>query len=132
MFLLLAAGPLQAQTVFACAMMDAVMHDACCCDEHSAIEACVESNCDTTLEASGQPCCERSVEVTVDQDSRQAAPVGKLADVRSDADPPHALVSSLDALIPPQPALTPGVSKLSPAAASSGSAIWLTTQRLRI
>ena len=132
LLLLLAAGPLQAQSVFACAMMDALIHDVCCCDDHNVVEGCVETSCGTTLEAREEPCCERSVEVTADPDSRQAAPVGKRTHVGSDADPPHALVSSIDALIAPQARLTPGVSEPPPAAASSGSDIWLTTQRLRI
>jgi hypothetical protein len=113
-------------------MMDALIHDVCCCDDHNVVEGCVETSCGTTLEAREEPCCERSVEVTADPDSRQAAPVGKRTHVGSDADPPHALVSSIDALIAPQARLTPGVSEPPPAAASSGSDIWLTTQRLRI
>lgn len=132
LLLLLAIGPLQAQTIFACVMMDTVMHDPCCCDEHSAAEDHGESDRDVVLDSSAEPCCKRSVQVTIDQDARQDTPIRKSAEVRSDVDPPQALVSSIDALFPPHPLLTPSLFNRLPAAGHSGSDTWLITQRLRI
>lgn len=123
--LLLTVGPLQAQTVFACAMMDAVMHGHCCCDEHSDDE--------TVVETSEAACCERSVEVNPDhQDARHGTPAGKQTDVRADADPPPILLVGVDASESLRTTAHPDPLISSPAGAHSGSDTWLTTQRLRI
>jgi hypothetical protein len=131
LLLVLAVGPLQAQTVFACAMMDTVMHDECCCDDHKTDDDCAVSKCDS-LESSEVPCCERSVEVSVDQEAGQHAPLVKPPDIRSDVDPPPGLVTSFDALFPPQPFLAPRDFHFPTVAAQSGSDTYLVTQRLRI
>lgn len=132
LLLVLVVGPLQAQTVFACAMMDTVMHGECCCEDHEVNEDCLDSDGDATLEFSPGPCCERSVEVSIDEDARQDSPVVKPVEVRSDVDPPQAIITSSDALIPPQSVVAPGVFQPLPIAGQSGSRTYLITQRLRI
>lgn len=132
LLLLMAVGPLQAQTIFACAMMETVVQDPCCCNEHGAVEDDREPARDAVLGSGEDPCCERSVRIAVDQDAGQAAPVSKFAELCSDVDPPQPLVFSIDGFIPPQPNLKPGVSPLLPAPGHSGSDTWLITQRLRI
>jgi hypothetical protein len=128
---LLAIGPLQAQSVFACAMMETVVHHDCCCDGHTTGDHCTNSNCESTLESGDAPCCERAIEVGIDREAGQNTPV-KSAEVRSGLDPPQALISSFDALFPPHPRLTLGVFHYLPVAGQSGSETYLVTQRLRI
>lgn len=132
LLLLLAAGPLQAQTIYACAMMDAVVHDACCCEGPRAEDDCGSPGCDATLESGEDPCCERSVEVIVDQEAGQDALTVKPTEVRSDVDPPPAIPFSSDALFPPSPIRTPGLVHRLSGTGQSGSDTWLLTQRLRI
>jgi hypothetical protein len=131
LLLILAIGPLQAQSVFACAMMDTVVQD-CCCDDHKSDDYCKDSTCESTLQSGDAPCCERSIEVRVDAEAAQNVPLVKLTDVRSDADPPQVLVSSLDALFPPPPSLIHGNYRCLPVAGQSGPDTYLVTQRLRI
>jgi len=131
LLLILAIGPLQAQSVFACAMMETVVHHDCCCDGHTTGDHCTNSNCESTLEFGDAPCCERAIEVGIDQEAGQNTPV-KSAEVRSGLDPPQALISSFDALFPPYPRLTLGVFRYLPVAGQSGSETYLVTQRLRI
>lgn len=132
MLLLLAVGPLQAQTIYACAMMDTVVQDGCCCEAPEIEDDCANPDCNTTLESSENRCCERSVNVTVDQEAGQDTLTVKPAEVRSDVDPPQALVCSSDALCPRRPLPTQGVAGRLPDTGQSGSDTWLLTQRLRI
>lgn len=132
LLLLLAVGPLQAQTIYACAMMDMVVHDRCCCEAAKFEDDRANPDCNATLESSEKPCCERSVEVSVDQEAGQDTLTVKPAEVRSDVDPPQALVSSFDALFPPRPFPTRGVADRLPGTGQSGSDTYLLTQRLRI
>jgi hypothetical protein len=130
LLLLLAIGPLQAQAVFACAMMDTVVQDECCCEHHEVAEGCADHYCDSTS-GSAQPCCERSVELGVDEDAADAATV-KPTEVRSDADPPPALLSVPEAITDSIPSAAPGAYSRCPPSDESGSDLWLVTQRLRI
>ena len=129
---LLAIGPLQAQSVLACAMMETVVHHDCCCDGHTTGDHCTNSNCESTLGSGDAPCCERAIEVSVDQEAGQDTLIVKPTEVRSDVDPPQPLVSSFDALFPPHPLLIPSVFNRLPDAGQSGSDTYLITQRLRI
>jgi hypothetical protein len=131
LLLILAIGPLQAQSVFACAMMDTVVDD-CCCDDHKSDDYCKDSACGSTLQSGDDPCCERSIEVHIDAEAAQNTSLVKLTDVRSDADPPQILVSSIDALSPSPPNLIHGNYRYLPVAGQSGSDTYLVTQRLRI
>jgi hypothetical protein len=130
--LVLAVGPIQAQTMFACAMMDTVMHADCCCGDRAVHRGCVDSSCDAALESGRDPCCEQSVELGIDDDARQDSPVVNPAVVRSDVDPPQAIVASFDALVPAQSVQTPCVFQPYSDTGQSSSDIYLVTQRLRI
>ncbi|HNP63579.1 MAG TPA: hypothetical protein PKH39_06545 [Woeseiaceae bacterium] len=123
LILIVAVGPLQAQAVFACTMMDTVMEE-CCCDEHQVGDAATESN--------QEPCCEQSVEVQVDEDARQDTQLLKPFEIRSDVDPPPAIVNSFNAIAALQEHSAPVVYRQRPTANFSGTDTYLITQRLRI
>jgi hypothetical protein len=112
-------------------MMDAVALQECCCDDHSPDEH-KKSARDATLEPGDAPCCERSIEVGIDQESVKSLPLAGLTDLRSDVDPPQALLAPLDPLFPPQPRLIHRNYRYLPVAGQSGSETYLVTQRLRI
>ena len=130
LLLIMAVGPLQAQSVLACAMMDTVVRHDCCCDDHKTDNHCTDPDCESTFETAHDPCCERSVEVGIDQESAQNIPLVKLTE--SGVDPPQSLVSSLDAQCPIHPRLIHGDYRYLPVAGQSGSETYLVTQRLRI
>lgn len=120
--LLLLAGPLHAQTLFACEMMDEVLED-CCCDE-------TDSN--GGFDTLPEPCCEQSVELRFEPASDEPSVVIKPVEVRSDVDPPPAIptnaivpltVDRLVALVPNHNLRTPQ---------QPGTSTYLVTQRLRI
>ncbi|MEX2496365.1 MAG: hypothetical protein WD448_09765 [Woeseia sp.] len=129
--LVLVLAPLQAQAVFACAMMDTVVQQDCCCDSQMPGGDCREPGCDSALEAGEGPCCEQSVEVGIDQEARDDTLVLK-PDLFSATDPPYALISLFDGFFPPVPLPVQATSSPPPVPGLSGSDIWLTTQRLRI
>lgn len=128
--LMITIGSLQSKTVFACAMMDIVMHE-CCCVNHKTDKDCVDSSCDVMLESNKGPCCDRSVEISINEDARQDSPLVKPVEIRSDVDPPQAIVSSSYIFVPLHYAATL-VAHSQPIAGLSGSNIYLITQRLRI
>ena len=117
-------------------MMDTVILDDCCCDDHkpdqNAKDKCKKSHCDSMLEPVDDPCCERSIEVGIDQEAVQTVPLTTLTDLRADIDPPQTLASSFDAVFPPNRCLIHGNSHYLPVAGQSGSDTYLVTQRLRI
>lgn len=129
--LIMTIGSLQPKTVFACAMMDTVILYECCCDGHKTDEDCVDSSCDVMLESNRGPCCERSVEISI-EDTRQDSPLVKLVEIRSDVDPPQSIiVNTFDIFASPYSAVALVVHS-QPIAGLSGSNTYLTTQRLRI
>lgn len=136
MLCLLAVGPLQAQVAYACAMMDTVVHDECCCAEHGDQPAigndCRNTACGSPPEAAQAPCCKVTVQVSVDQDARQHTPSVKPPDQRLDVDPPPALVASFAALFPAAPPPAPQSVSLDRLATPAGSDTYLVTLRLRI
>mgnify|MGYP003635815847 CR=1 FL=1 len=131
LILIVSIGPLQAQTVFACLMMDKVM-DECCCDGHQTGKECLDSDCEVAVGAREDPCCEQSAELQIDEDARQDTRVTNLSEVRSDVDPPQAIVTSFDAIVAPQGPAVIIVLQSQPFAHHSGSDTYLITQRLRI
>lgn len=112
-------------------MMDTVVHDDCCCGD-AASEA--DSLADRGTPADGEriPCCEVSVKITVDEETRQHTPAFKPPDPHPDLDPAPAVIATFDGLSLSllQPAAqTHNFDRLLPGA---GSDTWLTTRRLRI
>jgi hypothetical protein len=130
--LLFVVGPLQAQSVFACPMMDKVVHGECCCVGPSEDKDCVDATCEAALPVGSDPCCDQSVELSLDTDARLDTPILKPIEVSSEVDPPVAiLVVHLDLLLPQAEALVP-VFSTPPEVSHSGTDTYLTTQRLRI
>jgi hypothetical protein len=128
--ILLLAGTLQTQTVYACAMMNTVMHGDCCCDDHG---DCAASDFSDTIYAEDVPCCERTVELTNNSDTQQAVPLGKQRiKIRSDVDPPTAITATDDFLAVPGNFTFPVIFPATKSSVLSGSDIYLITQRLRI
>ena len=112
--------------------MDTVILYACCCDGHKTDKDCVDSSCDVMLESNRGPCCEISVEISINEDTRQDSPLVKPVEIRSDVDPPQAIiVNFFDILVPPHSAVALVVHS-QPIAGLSGSDTYLITQRLRI
>lgn len=130
--LVLVVGPLHAQTVFACTMMDTVMLDECCCEGHAALKDCVDSDCDAAFEPGDDVCCDRSVEVSIDTAARQDMAAVSVAQVHSDTDPPHAIPATFKVPILSRSMEATGLFHSNPIASQSGTDIYLTTQRQRI
>ena len=130
--LILVIGPVHAQSVFACAMMDMVMYSGCSHDGHKKNENCVDSVLDTAAESGDDPCCEQSVKLSIDEVARQATPIVKPAEVLSDADQPQAIVASFNVIEPRRTLVVLRVIQTLPGPGRSGSDIYLITQRLRI
>ena len=122
--LILVIGPVQAQALFACEMMDRVPNENCCCDEYSDLG-------DVVL-AKSDPCCEKSIELSVDHSGEQSPPTAKPLEVRSDVDPPQTLFvaahSNLNIQIIGRTVYPTSANTFS----ENGSRTYLVTQRLRI
>jgi len=112
-------------------MMDMPVHDACCCDDHKADDSCGNSDGHPNLKPGENPCCERSLKVSVDEDAREDTPVMKPAEVRSDVDPPPPIAVPIEFDLTPQRLSSP-IYQVPPLAALPGSRTYLITQRLRI
>lgn len=126
----LVAGSLQAQTLYACEMMDMVMHDQCCCDDH---QDCADANCDDSVSVGHNPCCERTVEVTNNAEAQQVVlPAGQKAENKSDVDPPSLAIMAAEILFSPHIGSPSFVFHIPKHASISGSTTYLITQRLRI
>lgn len=130
--LLLVMGPVHAQVVFACAMMDMAVQGECDCCDHENGKACVDSDCDMAVDSGDGPCCEQSVEFSLDDDARQNTPGAKPAEMRSDAGRPQSIIASFDLIEPPRVVAAPGVRRYLPTPGRFGSDTYLITQRLRI
>lgn len=84
------------------------------------------------LEVKQGPCCERSTEVGINEDSIQDSPVYKPVEIRSDVDPPLAIIDFFFAIFFLQNSPTALVVHLQQATGFSGTNTYLITQRLRI
>ncbi len=120
--LLLVAGPLQAQALFACEMMG-VTFEECCCDDLDGAPDRANDH------AQYEPCCEQIVEIGTDPD---AVDVIQPIEVRSDVDPPTAISTAEFGS-----SLLVGISHqiirwTDDGRPSSGQQTYLITQRLRI
>ena len=132
LLLMMTVGSLQSKTVFACAIMDAVMLDECCCDNHEADKDCVDSSCNAMLDPGQGSCCDRSTEVGINEDSLQDSPVVKPVEIRSDVDPPLAIIDySFDTLVPLNSTVALVIHS-QPDTGLSSADTYLITQRLRI
>ncbi|MEQ9450974.1 MAG: hypothetical protein RJQ07_05265 [Pseudomonadales bacterium] len=123
---ILIVGPLQAQSVFACAMMDEVMHE-CCCVGHK-----TDEDFDVAVDANTDLCCERSVTISIDEEARQDTPIVKPVEVRSDVDPPVAIVAANTEFFSPPRRVALRVNFSPPDLCYSRADTYLITQRLRI
>lgn len=105
--------------------------EECCCDALPSSKEIIDPGFDAAV-GSGLPCCEQLVEIRVDEDARQDTRISKPLEIRSDVDPPQAIVDSIDVIAAPpaRPALV--VYQPRPFIHSSGIDTYLITQRLRI
>ncbi len=131
LILIMAFGPLQAQNVFACSMMDTVVEE-CCCDSHQTVNERFDSDWDAAVGSNELPCCGKSVEIQVDEDAQQDRRVTSPSEIRADSDPVQALVTSFDVSDATQERAAIFVIQLQPIIHYSGSNTYLITQRLRI
>jgi hypothetical protein len=129
---ILIVGPLQAQGVFACQLMDEVMRGECCCVGHKSDQDCRDAACDGAVNANPNPCCERSVEVSFDQDARQNPPIVTPLELRFETVLPLAIAATDNGLISPRSGVTIGLDFRRSKLHHSGSDTYLLTQRLRI
>ncbi len=121
--LLLLVGPLHAQTLFACNMMEEVVQDECCCDE--------PQHNDEQATEPPEFCCEESVELSIEYSDERVAPSSKHIDVRSDVDPPQAFAVCGQYPVQISTAL-PSYPTVKISRSSGGTRTYLNTQRLRI
>jgi hypothetical protein len=128
LLLTVALGPLQAHVAFACAMMDTVVHEECCCGDHEPVDRCTDHDCESKLDSAGS-CCEASVELGLDEEAGEAATVKP---PESDPDPPAVLLVSSDILFDPDPSPVPDAFSRRAPGGACGSDTWLVTRRLRI
>ena len=121
---MLIVGSVQAQVSYYCGMMDAVIYDDCCCTDVGVDDMMVAD--------SDGPCCEKSVELTIDAATDQVQSQTKPIKFESDVDPPDIFTSVVEYL--PQTTYRASLSNVMRTAKShiAGSATYLITQRLRI
>ena len=126
--LMLAVGSVQAQVSYFCDMMDdmmdTVIHDDCCC-----ADAGID---DMMVADSSEPCCEKSVSLSIDVANDQVQPQKKPIKFESDVDPPDLITSAVE--YSPQIMNRASLSNVKHSANvhTTGSATYLITQRLRI
>ena len=125
--LLLLVGPLQAQQVFACGMMDEVFLDDCCCEDHN---NCENSDSSDALTPENQ-CCEESIQLSFNDEANSDLGVIKSVEIRSDVDPPVVIVFADELLVESVCFAVISYHYTSPPD-SQGSNTYLVTQRLRI
>ena len=121
--LMLVVGSVQAQASYYCGMMDTVIHEDCCC---------ADAGVDDMMVTDGEPCCEKSVALTIDSTADQVQSQTKPIKFESDVDPPDIFTSVVEYL--PQTIYRASLSNVMRTAKSqsAGSATYLITQRLRI
>ena len=85
----LIVGPLQAHTVFHCAMMDEVMLECCC------IASASNEDGEEALDSKDDLCCERLLAIAYDVEASQDTLIAKPAEVRSDVDPPSSIAVNI-------------------------------------
>lgn len=125
-------GPVQAQSVFTCAMMDEVVHGDCCCATHRTTDDCENADRDAPANRTLERCCDQSIELSFNPDAQDEWRVTKPFELRTGLDPPPAVVCSitLDVLTPTRSAIA--IPPLHSDAHLIRSDTYLITQRLRI
>ncbi len=121
--LMLVVGAVQAQTSYFCSMMDTVIHDGCCC---------ADSDIDDMALTDSEPCCEKSVELSIDAASDQVQTSIKPIKFESDVDPPTTITSAVELSLQFLEGASISGVNLSGISYTAGSATYLITQRLRI
>jgi hypothetical protein len=90
---LLSAGPLGLEPVFACVMMDLGVHEECCCDD-AAGTPCADEACLGERDEGADPCCQTRYQLTtIDADGVQPVTTSRAQD-RAGHDPPPAIIPS--------------------------------------
>ena len=125
---LLLAGPVQAQQVFQCSMMDSTFYDNCCCDDHG---NCADSNCDQATDLNNTACCDTSVELNLDNDAVDISKAIKSLEIRSGIDPPAKVLPVHGVLLASSNTLLI-LAILQRQSHLAGTDTYLITQRLRI
>ncbi len=122
--LMLIVGSVQADVSYLCGMMDTVIHDDCCCADAGMDDMMVAN--------SDQPCCEKSVALSIDVATDQAQSQVKPIKFESDVDPPDIITFAVE--YSPQIMNRASISSVRRTSIllTSGSATYLLTQRLRI
>jgi len=89
---MLIVGSVQAHVSYYCEMMEAVVHVDCCC---------ADSDIDNGLLIDNEPCCEKSVELVIDNATDQAQNPIRLIKFESDSDPPDAAMAFFESSVRP-------------------------------
>lgn len=128
LIILLLVGPLQAQQVFQCDMMDAAFYDDCCCDDHN---NCTDSDCDKVEDSNKIPCCDEAVELSINDKTADISKAIKSLEFRTGIDPPAQIILKQNNLLQLSDTFTfqtyPKI-----LIHHAGSDTYLITQRLRI
>ena len=124
---LLVVGPLQAQQVFDCEMMDTKFYNNCCCDNHN---HCADADCDDDVKIENSQCCDESIELKVDNNTKNVNII-KSAEIRSNVDPPAAITSTIEQFFQPV-CFSDNYYLYTHLSGSLGSNTYLITQRFRI
>lgn len=136
LLLMLAAGPLQAQTVLLCDMMEVPRQETCCCvDVETAREAesdreCDRPPCGAAPRAEAAACCDSAVEMTYEPEAGHG--IAKPADQYAGSDLPTPTCVTYELPEPPEPRSWPSTPSPLPVADADGSSLFLRTERLRI
>ena len=121
--LMLIIGSVQADVSYYCGMMDTVMHDDCCS---------MDGDADQMMVDDGKPCCEKSVDLVIDTAANLAQTTPNPIKFESDVDPPDVSVSIFSVPSVPPDRISAFIPRIETSVRPHGSAIYLTTQRLRI
>lgn len=136
LLLMLVAGPLQAQTILLCEMMELPRQETCCChDIETAREAeadtdCNRPSCHASPRAEGGECCEQAVEVSYEPDA--GPPIAKPSTDHTDLSLPMPLLIVYELQPPPLALARAFVPRPTSVAAPPGTHLYLRTERLRI
>lgn len=127
---LLAAGPLQAQTVMLCEMLGMAQQDTCCCHEPQPARDCEDAEAAPAPRHSGHDCCDEVVELQFAPDDRSGVALPSAP--RAEPDPPEVLAQWLMPALPPAPAAALPAARALSSNSPDGSRLYLLTERLRI